>query len=290
MLDNHFGLYGGAFRFAETDPVLASCIIALLAGLAQPSYMTAQAEDFDPWRVKAFGDGKRSTHGTLSHPEPSSDSGAPAEHQAAVAADFEQQPGIPQEPADNYPGCNTPLLELQSSRQLSAEAGKDSQQEAHPQGTPPHSGWATLYPDAGQQADSITGSGRKRARHSISAADSSSIGQDVAVPSYAQHATPFPASASEGQHTDAPHHRQFSNDDEEHLGAITERTLALAHAGALGEILSPRSSASDQPASPPSEHSRQAALMAARAVAQVMGLQARHHNDLQVCSCCRDSC
>ena len=58
--------------------------------------------------------------------------------------------------------------------------------------------------------------------------------------------------------------------------------LALADAGQMGEISSPGSSMSDVSASPPPEHSRQAALVAARAVAQVMGLQARHHEDIQV--------
>ena len=191
-----------------------------------------------------------------------------------MAAGFDQRPDLPQEPADDELGSHTALPELHST--------KDAQQEAHPQKTPPHSRWAAVYPDAAQHADSITGSGRKRARHSVSATDSSLAGQDVAVPPYAQHTSPVSASVPQGQRWDAPHHRQLNRHNEEHPGIITEGTVALTHAGALGEMLSPGSSVSDQPASPTPEHSRHAALVAARAVAQVMGLQARHHHDLQV--------
>ena len=249
-----------------------------------------QAEGYAPWPVNAFGVALAPTSHSLGHLEATSLPAALPAHQAANTAANEQQPADPHEPAHSDPGSRMQLPELHSSRQpppASSDPGGDVQQEAQLQGTPQHSRWARVYPDNGQHADSMTGSGRKRARRSASAADSSSRGDHITDPRSAQHIAP--PSASEERHPEALHHRQFSsnsNGDDE--GVITNRegTLVLAHAWQMGGVLSPGSSVSDVSASPPPEHSRQAALVAARAVAQVMGLQARHQEDMQVWQLC----
>lgn len=228
---------------------------------------------------------------SLGHLEPILLSDAPAEHQGGTVTDFEQRPDVPDEPQNTDPGTHTPLPERQHTCQLyvaSAEASQKLQQEVQQQGAPQLGRWAALGSDAAQHAEGITGSGRKRARHSISAAASSSAGEGMAELFPAHHTAPLPASALEDEQPDAPHHRQLSNNHDQHIAMETEMTLAVARARAPGDCPSPGSSASDDLVSPPSEQHRQAALVAARAVAQAMGMQARHHDDIQVCSWCCD--
>ena len=213
---------------------------------------------------------------------------APGELWAALPSHGEQQTSVPDEAAESSPGSYTPLPELHSNRQPTVDeicAGQDAQQKVYPQGTPQHSGWAQQYPDGPQVPHIITGSGRKRARPSISSASSSSAGEQAADISHALQQAPLPASAPQSQHTGALQQTYCSKDGEEAPSASVWRTVA---AGGLGEASSPGSSATDELASPPVELDRQAALVAAKAVAQVMGLQARHHVDMLVCSCSYD--
>lgn len=159
------------------------------------------------------------------------------------------------------------------------------QQEEILQSTPLQSRLAPHPPGAVQPAQSITASGRKRPRHSLSPADNSSAGEQSAL--YQQENSDDDVEATSGMQRSmalAQEHslecdgilypEGYGNDDRDLPAPSMERSMIPAHAVSPFQPLSRSASASDEDFSRRLEQSGCMAVMAARTVAQVMGMQA----------------
>ena len=159
------------------------------------------------------------------------------------------------------------------------------QQEEILQSTPLQSRLAPHPPGAVQPAQSITASGRKRPRHSLSPADNSSAGEQSAL--YQQGNSDGDVEATSGmqrrmalaqehslERDSILYQEGLGNYDRDLPSPSMERSVIPAHAVSPFEPLSRSASASDENFSRRLEQSGCTAVMAARTVAQVMGMQA----------------